>query len=384
MTLSGPGYRTLRAVVAWTIGVMLAGGCVNARADGAASDSTERPRQGFVAAPFLKYAPETGWAFGAVGFYYFHLVGDSAHESGPDRPSRISGGATYTQKHQISTGIDYDFYFVGETYHLEGGFDYKRIPVDFYGVGDRNGVDPIDSYTPLWIGGDAEFTTNLLRTEVGEGVNAGIGAEVRHDRILSSDPGGILETGSVQGSKGGLSSGVGIVLDYDTRDNVFSTHNGLYAGLRTLSYGRLTGSDFSFSRLTLDLRQFISLFDTHTAAFQELFLFVSGTEPFYTMARLGGDSNLRGYFEGRFRNNDMAVVQAEYRLPLVWRFGLAAFADFGEVAGALREYKLTGLKFSGGAGIRFTVVPEERLGVRLDYGVGSDSSEVYFSILEAF
>jgi len=54
------------------------------------------------------------------------------------------------------------------------------------------------------------------------------------------------------------------------------------------------------------------------------------------------------------------------------------------VAGTLDEFEASGVIYSVGAGIRFLVVPDERLGVRLDYGAGRESSEVYFSILEAF
>jgi outer membrane protein assembly factor BamA len=336
---------------------------------------------GFVGAPFAKYSPETGFAGGAVGLYYFRLGTDT---TGAARPSNVSGGITYTQKKQISTGIDYDFYFSGGLYHWSGGFDYKRIPFDFYGVGDANPKDPMDNYTPLWRGGDAEFTRNFVHTADGEGLNAGVAAEIRDDRILSSSPGGSIALGSVPGARGGLSSGGGIVAMYDTRDNIFSTHTGIYAKFKSMLYGHATGSSFAFNRYDIDLRKFIPVFETHTIALQALVELVRGTEPFYTMAQLGGDVNTRGYFQGRFRDNDMAVLQAEYRLPLFWRFGFAAFGSAGEVAGSLDRFNMSGVKYSIGAGIRFLVVQGERLGVRLDFGAGSDSSEVYFSILEAF
>ena len=363
--------------------LLAASGAASAQTETGSSDSSTGPRRGVVGAPFVKYAPETGLAGGVVALYYFHLTSDSADGSA-DRPSSISGGATYTQKKQISTGIDYDFYFASGVYHLSGGFDYKKIPFDFYGVGNRNPTDPVDSYTPLWRGGDAEFTRNFLRTSLGEGLNAGIGMEFRWDDILSSLQGKVLQSGTVAGSKGGLSAGIGMVLNLDTRDNIYSTHEGEFCDFKATFYGRAIGGSFNFNRYTLDLRKFIPLSDTHTIAFQTLEVLVKGVEPFYTMAELGGDSNLRGYFQGRQRNIDMSVLQAEYRLPLLWRFGLALFADAGEVAGALDAFRFSGIHYSAGAGIRFVVIPEEHLGVRLDYGIGSDSSELYFSILEAF
>ncbi len=347
-----------------------------------AGDSTgSESGRGFVGAPFAKYAPETGFAGGAVGLYYFRPGGDTGSAA---RPSSVSGGVTYTQKKQISTGVDYDFYFGGGLYHWSGGFDYKKIPFDFYGVGNGSPKDPVDNYTPLWRGGDAEFTRNLARTDEGEGLNAGIAAEIRDDRILASDPGGSIAAGSVPGSRGGLSSGAGFVAMYDTRDNIFSSRTGEYVKLKAMLYGHASGSSFNFNRYDLDARKFFPVFGSHTVALQGLVELVRGVEPFYTMAELGGDVNTRGYFQGRFRDNDMAVVQAEYRLPLFWRFAFATFVSAGEVAGTLDRFTTPGIKYSAGAGIRFIVVEDERLGVRLDFGSGRDSSELYFSILEAF
>ncbi|HUI63831.1 MAG TPA: BamA/TamA family outer membrane protein [Bacteroidota bacterium] len=383
---SGKKAREAASRLEWIVAPLLlfaASGTASPQSEPGSSDSSSGSRRGVVGAPYVKYEPETGLAGGVVALYYFHLTSDSADGSA-DRPSSVSGGATYTQKKQISTGIDYDFYFASGVYHLSGGFDYKRIPYDFYGVGNRNPTDPVDSYTPLWRGGDAEFTRNFLRTPLGEGLNAGLGMEFRWDDILSSLQGKILQTGSVPGSKGGLSAGMGIVVNFDTRDNIFSSHEGEFCDFKATFYGRAIGGSFNFNRYTLDLRKFIPVGDTHTIAVQTLEVFVKGVEPFYTMAQLGGDNNLRGYFQGRQRNTDMSVLQAEYRLPLVWRFGLALFADAGEVAGALDAFRYSGIHYSAGAGIRFVVIPEEHLGVRLDYGIGSDSSELYFSILEAF
>jgi outer membrane protein assembly factor BamA len=336
---------------------------------------------GFVGAPFAKYSPETGFAGGAVGLYYFRLTSDTGASA---RPSSVSGGVTYTQKKQISTGIDYDFYFGDGLYHWSGGFDYKRIPFDFYGVGNVSPKDPVDNYTPLWRGGDAEFTRTFARTDEGEGFDAGVAAEIRDDKILSSNPGGSIAAGSVPGSRGGLSSGAGFVAMYDTRDNIFSSHTGTYVKFKSMFYGHASGSSFSFNRYDVDVRKFYPVTGSHTIALQGLVELVRGDEPFYTMAQLGGDVNTRGYFQGRFRDNDMAVLQAEYRLPLFWRFGFAAFVSAGEVAGGLDSFKASTVKYSAGAGIRFIVVEDERLGVRLDFGSGRDSSELYFSILEAF
>lgn len=348
-----------------------------------AEDSTPKSQSGVIAAPYAKYAPETSVAIGVSALYYFHF-NNEADPATANRPSSTSGGVTYTLKNQLSTGMDYSLYLAHDKIYVFGGFDYKKIPYDFFGIGDHNPVDRIDSYTPLWVGGDLLVTYNFIRTAHGEGLNAGLCSEVRHDKLLSSDAGGPLQARTVPGSEGGLSAGLGMMMTYDTRDNTFSAHDGQFVDLRTMFYGKAIGSDFNFNRLTLDVRDFIPLAPKQTLALQGLFTMVGGYEPFYTMSRLGGELNMRGYFEGRFRDHDMLVFQSEYRFPVWWRFGAVAFADVGEVANDEGAFTFSGAKVSAGAGIRFLLSEEERVTVRLDYGVGYDSSELYFSINEAF
>ncbi len=102
------------------------------------------------------------------------------------------------------------------------------------------------------------------------------------------------------------------------------------------------------------------------------------------MAELGGDSKLRGYYQGRFRDNDLGLLQAEYRFPIWWRFGGDVFAGAGEVGHVLSDFTWGGIHPSFGAGLRLLVIPAEHLNARLDYGIGTDSHGLYLAILEAF
>jgi len=353
------------------------------KSDTSRSDSIKKSDHGIVAAPFLQYAPETQLAFGAAGLYYFHISGDSLEDS-VNRPSSISLGATYTLRHQFSTGMDYTLNFSHNNYYIYGGFEFQRYPFKFFGIGDHNPKDPIDNYTPLFWEGDLLMTRNVIRTQKGVGLSAGIATLYRHDQILNSNSGGILDTGKLPGAKGGSSAGWGIITMYDTRDNANSTLEGQFIDFRTMFFAKTFGSSYSFIKLTLDTRDFISVFTKNVIAFQGLFTLTNGGDPFYTMAQLGGENNMRGYFQGRFRDNDMAVLQSEYRLPVIWKFGLVGFADIGEVAGTLKEFSFPGIKWTAGAGIRFLFSESERIVVCFDVGFGSDCSAVYFYVKEAF
>jgi hypothetical protein len=347
------------------------------------SETFAQNRTGFAGAPYVKYSPETGWAGGLTGLYYFRFSNDTM-----DRPSDISAGVMYSQFHQYSIGVNTDQYYAHDDYHLNAGIHYQQIPLDFFGTGNYVPRDPIDNYTPLRRGGEFVFTKNLGASEQGDGFDAGIQGEFRNDEIRKSKPSGIIALNEVPGTGGGFSNGLGAVARYDTRDNKYSTRIGDYDDIEAIFYGRALGSDFTFSRYTLDARRFIPVdwlpIGAQTLAFQAYGVVAQGNEPFYLMSGLGGDSKLRGYYLLRFRDNDMALLQGEYRFPVWWRFGGVIFGGAGEVGHELSDFSIGGLHPSYGVGLRLLVVPKEHINARVDYGIGQDSKQLYFSILEAF
>ncbi len=120
-------------------------------------------------------------------------------------------------------------------------------------------------------------------------------------------------------------------------------------------------------------------------ALQALGFLNSGEVPLRSYALLGGSNTMRGYYQGRYRDKNMAVVQAEYRAALFWRFGAVAFADLGNVGSELKDLNFQGLKYSYGAGLRFALNKTEKLNLRLDYGIGRNfSNGFYLQLGEAF
>ncbi|HZK75628.1 MAG TPA: BamA/TamA family outer membrane protein [Candidatus Kapabacteria bacterium] len=339
-------------------------------------------KRGFAGAPYVRYEPETGWVGGLVGMYYFHLGPDTNDKR--TRPSDVSAGASYSQLHQSSVGINYDLYFTHDAYHLGGGFHYQQVPLQFFGVGDHTPSNSIDDYTPLYRGLTFQLTKNLFRSRRGEGLNAGIEGEFRNDAVLKSDSGGLIATNRVPGARGGVTNGLGALVIYDTRDNTYSTHEGQYEDFEAEFYGHTLRSDYAISRYRLDVRRFFPISDDQTIAAQFYGVISNGTVPFYMMDGLGGDQKVRGYYLLRFRDNDVGLLQAEWRFPIWWRFGGVIFADGGEVGHTLSSFSIGGIHPSAGVGLRLLVVPAEHLNARLDYGIGTDSKEIYFSILEAF
>ncbi len=153
---------------------------------------------------------------------------------------------------------------------------------------------------------------------------------------------------------------------------------------RALTFGRWLGSDYTYAKIKADLRTYIPVGASHALALQAYVQSAWGNVPFMALPMFGSDNTMRGYYAGRFRDKSLCVLQAEYRLPFFWKFGLVGFAGVGRVAPSLGRLALSGLKPSAGWGLRFKVTPEGA-NLRLDFGYGMNgSSGMYLTAGEAF
>ena len=319
--------------------------------------------------PHAFYTPETGIAGG--GAASFVLGADLA------RPTNIQAAFTVTQRRQFIVEVYPDIFLDDGRVRINTSAAVMRYPDLFYGVGGNTSISLEESYSATRIEADVEA---LRSNDRGTGVGAVL--RLRHETISAADD-GILASGGIAGSTGGWTAGVGPMFVADTRDNLFTPSTGNYVRFFAIYHGAATTSSFDFLRLTLDARRFMTLSGRHIAAAQ---LFVDATTadaPFTIMPMVGGSRRLRGYHEGRYRDRIAAVAQAEYRFPILWRVGGAAFAAVGGVGHSVSDFSADHVRASVGGGFRFRL-NESGVTARVDYAIGAEGGALYLTLLEAF
>ncbi len=336
----------------------------------------EQPsRSGIFFLPILFYTPETRLAGGAL--LNFHYRGDNSEPG--SRLSTIMPSLIYTQNKQILAELASDLYMDKERYRIEGYIGGAKFPNKFYGIGNETRTEDEESFTSryfaLWV--------NAQRHAI-SGLSLGLRYEFLQYSIIERDAGGLLASGAVAGSSDGRCSGAGIFARWDTRNDGFAPDAGRYYQASAVVFGQALGSEFSFTRYTLDLREYLPGFSSHVVALQGYVSLMGGTPPFSMLSQLGGQSSLRGYYEGRFRERNLALIQAEYRVHVWWRIGVVGFAGFGGVADTPGHLRPASFHHSLGAGLRYNITDEERIAVRVDYGIGQNSNGLYITIGEAF
>jgi outer membrane protein assembly factor BamA len=328
-----------------------------------------------IAIPFIYYSPETKLAFGGGGVLNFR----AGRNKELTRASTIWAFGTLNLAKQFQVVVKPEIYFERNRFFLSGNFRYERTPQNFYGIGNDMPSTTEESYTPRIV----NFQVGVKKKFLGH-LFAGVQYDFEQMTMEKVEPGGMLEDGEIPGSRGGLLSGFGVSLDWDTRDAVLYPRKGVFFQITADTYGAMTGSDFAFTSLKLDCRGYFLVATDQVLALQAYVRSTAGEVPFHKLAFLGGESLMRGYYKGRFRDKDILAVQAEYRVMVTKRIGVVGFAGLADVFPAFADFKLRTIKYSLGTGFRYMVNKREGTTLRLDMAWGKRSFGLYFTAQEAF
>lgn len=330
----------------------------------------------WIGLPILYYTPETRLAFGGAVINTFRF----RNEPLDSRPSQVQLGAAYTLNKQILLYLPYRVYWNRENWVAFGELGYYRYNYFFFGIGNYQQPARREIYDVTF----PRIRASLMR-QVARGTYLGLRYVLDDFRISGRDPDGLLTQNTITGSAGGLVSGLGPVVNYDSRDNIFWATSGAFIEAIAFFNYPAFGSDFSFSRFSVDASYFYTLpWADHIAAFNFYTDIGIGQPPFNQMAFLGGPKKMRGYYEGQFRERSLVLLQAEYRAQIWKRLSGVAFLSYGMVGRSISDFSLPDARMAGGAGLRFMIDKAERINLRLDYGYGRYGGGLYFTVGEAF
>jgi hypothetical protein len=357
------------------------------------------PRIKVLPIPVIFYQEETGLGYGLGGILSGPFGRDTSVVT---RPSLIRLQYWTTTESQSLLQLTHTVYTPGEKYYLAGEISAYDLGLFYYGIGNENNKNNESNLeyklfvvnqrvqkqlAKNWFGGVQYRLTDISQLKFDD--------KAKNDSVnyFAVDP-----RLTDRERRGTTVSGVGPVLTYDSRDIPLATYRGSYLDLGVTINGKGLGSDYNFTRYLIDARHFQPLFgSTKTIlALHALGQFHSGDVPFRELSGVGANIGgtlynsanvMRGLYEQRFRDRQMAVVEAEVRQFLFWRFDVAAFGGLAETARNFGDFTGDGIKAAGGIGARFHFIRpnDNRLNLRLDYAIGTDSpAALYFAIGEAF
>jgi predicted amidohydrolase len=321
--------------------------------------------------PAFSYAPETSVALGTLYLHFFKT----------DSSSRISQNmltALYTFKNQFILFDNLLGYMDQNKYLFNINSVFTKYPEYFYGIGSHtpSGAKQTVTYNEVHL--DGSFDRQLLR-------NFYAGLKINYYNYYNIQYNKANNLVNEQyGIHGGQTVGVGFNMIYDTRDNVFSAAEGWYFSTSGMWNDKSLGGVYNYKTLDVDIRKFFRLTPTSVLAMQGVGMLKDGNVPFLQLSYLGGSTIMRGFYNGRYRDNDLLSAQVEYRKALSKKFGFVVFAGEGEVYNQFDKATISDFKTSYGFGLRKTLDVAQRLNLRMDLGFGNGSANFYVNIAEAF
>lgn len=340
-------------------------------------ESDRRSVKGLIPAPVLYYTPDTKFGFGASLLGYFRLR--SYTDTTYTRLSLARLVVDYTLNKQTDQWLYWNIFTREERLMLRGELRHRIYTDRFYGIGNETPEENREIYHYDMVGAKMAVLKNV-------GFRSFLGPDLQftqyYDVRLAEDS--QLRAQQIPGYKKGRNVGLGAMFLIDHRNSTAYPSKGFYLEISGYHFGKAFGSDFRYNNVNLEFNRYYGLGNDRVLATNTMLKLNNGDVPVQRLATAGGDKILRGYARNRFHDDNFVGSQVEYRFPLFWKLGMAAFAGVGDVFDKPRDVNFSTLKYSVGTGFRYAIRPEQKLNTRLDVGYGREGFNVYLMIGEAF
>jgi hypothetical protein len=336
------------------------------------SSFLENPR-GFLPIPIVVTEPAVGYGGGIAGM--FLRPRREAGTEGWARPdiSAVGGFATENGT-RGAFAADFTRWMDGRLRTLVGA-GTGQVNLDFYGLGaDRASLDQKVRYSLEFSGGVAQVNWQIApKSPWAAGlryVYASVNPRLRdepvfpdladRDRIKVSAPTAILE--------------------YDTRDNLFTPTRGVYSETSLLAARESLGSTGDFERFQQIAMGWLPLPNRITLGGRGNYAWSSGGTPFFLRPFV----QLRGVPAMRYQGDSVGSVEMEGRWRFAERWTGVAFAGAGSARTRSGAFDATENVASAGAGFRYRLARWFGMDVGMDVARSPGTTAVYLVVGNAW
>ena len=180
-----------------------------------------------------------------------------------------------------------------------------------------------------------------------------------------------------------LNFGAGVTAIYDTRDNLTAPKRGMYIQFMQLMRPKFIGNKYNSYTTDFRIDGYTHLWRGATLAADFRTQLNFGDVEWSMLAQLGDSYSMRGYYQGRYRDNHKMEAQVELRQHVWKRNGVVAWVGAGTIFPKFSKIEWKHILPNMGVGYRWEF--KKNVNVRLDYGFGKSGQHSFiFNINEAF
>lgn len=337
-------------------------------------------RKGFLPVPVIISDPAVGYG-GGVALAFFHRPEGAALErtaaDGRKQmiPPNIYGVAGMkTENGSTAYGAGAMLHFKDDRWRYTGGVAKSSFNLDFYTPGN------LLPEVGIGYSSDGYMAFQKIARRLGDQsvflglqwvyMDLDIGFDVDSDRQYFKPHELNRKT-----------SGLGLSLQYDQRDNSFTPNSGWLGMLEGNFYDNAIGSDNDFQSYRAHAFGYLPLADKRLVLGGRVDVrWVGGDVPFYRLPYI----DLRGIGSARYQDTRAATVETELRWNLTPRWAAIGFVGAGRTWGEHGSFSGATSQVAKGVGGRYLIARQLGLYVGLDYAFGPEDDTVYVQVGSAW
>ncbi len=333
--------------------------------------------RGFLPVPVIITDPAVGNG-GGVALAFFHrphtpVTTDADGAPKMATPDIYGGGAMRTANGSEAAGIGASLHFDEDRWRYRGGVAKASINLDFYTPGNVLPPSKI-AYNMDGVMSFQQGFRQLGKRDLYVGLawiymDLDLGFDVASDRDRFQPH-----------ELSRRSSGLGLSLEYDSRDNPFTPSRGWLGMIEGNAYLPGIGSDQSFQSYRGHAYGYWPLGTRLVLGGRVDARRANGDIPFYRLPYI----DLRGIGSARYQDTRAAVLETELRCNLTPRWALIGFVGAGRTWGRHNSFGDGDDQVSKGAGVRYLIARQLGMHVGVDYAWGPEDDTFYIQVGSAW
>lgn len=330
-------------------------------------------RKGVFPVPMVITEPAVGYGGGLMLMYFAESLAEAGQKARKEgdalAPPNVTGaGVLGTENGSRGAGLFHFHTWDGDRYRYLGALAQGKANLDYYGMLNRGRSYELKG----------TFLVQQLLARVGDS-HWYVGPRYTYFKSDTRFTGQAATELGVRDQAASVGK-LGLVIDYDNRDNMFYPTKGSYAELEAqFARGWLGGSKSfetyrarGYTWLPIDPKWTLGLrLDAQTT---------SGAVPFYAQPYI----DLRGVQRGRYQDKTALAGEVELRWNVTPRWSLLGFTGVGKAYGRWKSFGEASNVTSIGTGFRYLIARKLGLSAGIDIAHSKDQNAFYIQVGSAW
>lgn len=329
--------------------------------------------KGALPVPFVITEPAVGYGLGVGLLFFSESIAESevrAKSLGQERipPNITFVGGAYTQNGTWAGALGHFHTWDGDRYRYLGGIAKVAANLDYFGNANQARAYSLQG-------------TGLLQQLL---VRIGNTHWFAGPRYIYFDSNAVFKFGQTPGDLVGQGrnqriSAASLVVDYDSRDNIFYPSRGVYAELEAQLAREGIGSTQNYDMYAARGYTWLPIAKTLILGLRADTRFSSGDVPFYVQPYV----DLRGVKKARYQDRNAISTEVELRWDFRPRWSLLGFTGVGKAYGR-QSFDDAPNIVSAGVGFRYLIARKLGLAIGMDFAHSKDQNAVYVQVGSAW